>query len=119
MELLIINSHDYSKYIKAKGYNWARNDLDSESSTRTKDGRMRRDKIATKRQLRYSAMGMSRDLLAQLDDDLSSPTFHARYSDLHGVMEREFYCSSFSTTLKSASPDSGDWEAAEFTLTEV
>ena len=119
MEILIINGHDYSKYIKAKGFNWARNDLDSEQSTRTKDGRMRRDKITTKRQLRYAAMGMSRELLAQLDDDLSAATFRAKYTDLHGAMEREFYCSSFSATLNSASVDGGSWDTAEFTLTEI
>ena len=120
MDLLIINGHDYSKFIIQSGINWARNDLDSENSTRTKDGRLRRDKIGTKRKLSYDVRGMSRAELAQLDDDLSSPTFQAIYSDLHGRQTREFYCSSFSATMNTANSEGANsWTAASFNITEV
>ena len=120
MELLILNGHDYSKHIKAKGYGWERNDLDTEKTVRTKDGRLRRDKIGTKRKLRYSVAGLTREQLAQLDDDLSRATFRARFMDLHGAMEREFYCSGFSATLNTVyADDAGSWEAAEFSMIEV
>jgi hypothetical protein len=48
MEVFIINGTDYSSAIATKGYGWSRNDLDSDKTTRTKDGKMRRDKITTK-----------------------------------------------------------------------
>ena len=69
MEVLIINGNDYSSAIEAKGYGWSRNDLDSENTTRTKDGKMRRDKITTKRKLSYTTRSIPRDMLAKLDND--------------------------------------------------
>lgn len=119
MEILIINGHDYSKYVKRKGFSWSRNDLDSDKSTRTKDGLLRRDKITTKRKLSYSVMGMTREELAQLDDDLSAATFSATYTDLHGKETRTFYCSSFSADMSDTHDDKWSWEAASFNMTEV
>lgn len=119
MEILVINGHDYSKYVESKGFGWSRNDLDSEKTTRTKDGNLRRDKIGTKRKLSYNMMNMKRELLAQLDDDLSEKTFSAKYSDLHGVQTRTFYCSSFNATMDSAYTDDGEWSGATFSMIEV
>lgn len=119
MEVLVINGHDYSQYIERKGVGWSRNDLDSDKTTRTKDGRMRRDKIATKRKLSYKIVHMTREQLAQLDDDLSSNTFHAKYLDLHGVQTREFYCSSFSATTAEIQDGNDVWEDASFNIIEV
>lgn len=119
MELLIINGHDYSRFIQRKGYGWSRNDLDGENTTRTKNGRLRRDKITTKRKLSYTLMNMTQKQLAQLDDDLSEETFSATFEDLHGSMTREFYCSSFAVTLAEATNESAQWEGASFSMTEV
>ncbi len=119
MEVLIINGHDYSRFIQTKGYEWSRNDLDSENTTRTKDGKMRRDKITTKRKCSYTLWGMTREELAQLDDDLSESTFSATYLDLHGTQTRTFYCSSFSTTCAECRGDETDWEEATFNMVEV
>lgn len=119
MDLLIINEHDYSGYIEEKGYGWSRNDLDSENTTRLKNGTLRRHKITTKRKLSYTMMNMSRELLAQLDSDLSQPTFRATYWDLHGMSTRNFYCSSFQATLSIVSNGEDRWEGASFTMTEV
>lgn len=125
MELLSILSangewHDYSKYIIQNGYGWSRNDLDSSKSTRTKDGKMRRDKLTDKRKLSYGVRGMTRAELAQLDDDLSQTTFQAKVLDLHGPRQMEFYCSSFSADLNTAVRDVADsWTAGSFNITEV
>lgn len=120
MDLLIINGHDYSQYIKNTGYGWGRNDLDSSETTRVKNGTLRRKKIATKRKLTFEVMGMTRAQLAQLDDDLSQETFSATYMDLHGPMTRTFYCSSFSAALTTTlRDDEHSWKSDEFTLTEV
>ena len=119
MEVLVINGHDYSAKIQSKGVSWSRNDLDSDQTTRTKDGRMRRQKITTKRKLSFTLMNMTQEELAQLDSDLSANTFRAEYLDLHGVMKREFYCSSFSAVLSSVESGSGKWEGATFSMTEV
>lgn len=119
MEVLIINGHDYSRFIEAKGYGWSREDLDSEKTKRTKDGRLRRYKIATKRKLSYKVLWMTRAGLAQLDDDLSQPTFSATYLDLHGIMTKTFYCSSFSADLDAIYDQEGMWSGAAFSLIEV
>lgn len=119
MEILVINGHDYSRFIKQKGFGWSRNDLDSEKTTRTKDGRMRRDKITTKRKLSYTMMRMSREEMAQLDMDLGAATFPVKYRDLHGDMTRTFYCSSFSATLSDVQDENDIWEGATFSLIEI
>lgn len=120
MGILIINGHDYSACIERSGYGWSREDLDSEKTKRTKDGKLRRDKITTKRKLSYKLMHMTLEQLAQLDDDLSAATFSATYFDLHGSMTKEFYCSSFAATLDEAySDDSTAWSGASFNLIEV
>lgn len=119
MEILIINGHDYSRYIERKGYGWTRNDLDSANTGRTKDGKMRRDKITTKRKLSYTLMNMTQAELAQLDDDLSLATFSATYLDLHGTQTREFYCSSLSATCADCYDESAVWDGASFSMTEV
>lgn len=119
MDVLIINGHDYSRFIRRKGYGWSREDLDSESTVRTKNGKLRRDKIATKRKLSYTLMNMTREQFAQLDNDLSNPTFFATYLDLHGRQTRTFYCSSFAATLGEIVDQDGQWEEASFNMTEV
>ena len=119
MELLVINGHDYSRFVERKGFEWSRNDLDSDQTTRTKNGKMRRHKITTKRKLSYTLMNMTRAQLATLDDELSRPTFQARYLDLHGSATREFYCSSFTASVSDVLGGEDVWEGAAFHMTEV
>lgn len=119
MEVLVINGHDYSRFIEHKGVNWSRNDLDSDKTGRTKSGVMRRTKIGTKRKLSYALMNMTQTELAQLDTDLSQSTFTAKYLDLHGVMTKKFYCSSFNATLSDCADGGTVWDGASFTMTEV
>ena len=120
MDLLIINGHDYSRFIKNTGYGWGRSDLDSDKSTRTRDGRLRRDKIGTKRKITYEVMGLTRAELARLDDDLSMTTFWATYMDLHGQMTKEFYCANFNASLTTTRRDDEfTWKSDPFTITEV
>lgn len=119
MEVLVINGHDYSRYVERKGLGWSRNDLDSDKTTRTKNGRMRRYKITTKRKLSFKVIHMTREQLARLDDDLSEDSFSATYLDLHGVQKREFYCSSFSATAAEIQDGNDVWEEASFNMIEV
>ncbi len=120
MEVLVVNGHDYSKFVQRKGVGWTRNDIDSEKTTRTKDGRMRRDKITTKRKLSYTMFHMTREQMAQLDDDLALPTVSVRYRDLHGTQTRTFYCSSTSATLAEVQNTDNDiWESMTFSIIEV
>lgn len=117
-EILIIDGHDWSYLVQRKGYGWTRNDLDSSNTKRPKNGLMRRDKIGTKRKLSFTTMPAPREVLAQLDDDLSQTFFTATYLDLHGLMTKTFYCTSFETALAEASDDREDWEAASFNIIE-
>lgn len=117
-EILTINGHDWSSLIQSKGYGWARNDLDSGKTTRPKNGVMRRDKIGTKRKLSFTTMPAPRETLAKLDDDLSATFFDATYLDLHGVMTRTFYCTSFETSLSEAGDGFETWLSATFSMIE-
>lgn len=117
-EVLIINGHDWSSIIQGKGYGWTRNDLDSDKTKRPKNGLMRRDKIGTKRKLSFITMPASRETLAQLDDDLSQKFFKATYLDLHGVMTKTFYCTSFETSLAEAGDGYENWSSATFNIIE-
>jgi hypothetical protein len=114
-EILIINGHDYSRLIEAKGYGWTRNDLDASDSGRPKTGLMRRDKVGTKRKLTFKTMPAPRKTLAQLDKDLSQKFFQATYLDLHGVMTKTFYCTEFSTGMDTVEDD---WTSASFNIIE-
>lgn len=119
MELLVINGHDYSRFVERKGYGWTRNDIDSEKTTRVKSGKMRRYKITTKRKLSFTMMHMTREQLAQLDDDLSEVTFKVKYMDLHGPVTKEFYCSTFSADMSDIIDGNDVWEGANFNMIEV
>lgn len=120
MEVLVINGHDYSHLVKRRGVGWKRNDLDSEKTKRTKDGKLRRDKITTKRTVSYEILPIAtQQELAQLDDDLSKATFSARYLDLHGIQTRTFYCSSFSATLDEVHDGVSVWSGGAFNMIEV
>ena len=117
-EVLIINGHDWSGLIESKGYGWTRNDLHSDQTKRPKNGVMRRDKIGSKRKLSFTTMPASRETLAQLDDDLSATFFDATYLDLHGVMTRTFYCTSFETSLSDVRDGVESWLSASFSMVE-
>lgn len=119
MEVLVINGHDYSKYVERKGYSWSRNDLDSPNSGRIKNGTMRRTKVAEKRSLKYNLVSIPQAELAQLDTDISENTYQMTYADLHGVKTGIFYSSSLSAAMVQVKDETGIWEGASFTATEV
>lgn len=119
MEILIINGHDYSQYVKMGGIGWSRNDLDTDQTKRTKDGKMRRKKIGTKRKISYEIIHATREILSQLDNDLSAATFSATYRDLHGTQTRTFYCSSFNAKLDWVDGERDVWENGSFNIIEV
>lgn len=120
MEILVINGHDYSHWITDDGYDWSRDDLDSEKTTRTKDGRMRRDKVTEKRNLSFAMRDMPESLAAQLDNDLHKSEFQVKYHDLHGYQTRTFYCSQFPGKLRQV-VDEGNlmWSGISFNLHEI
>lgn len=120
MDILILNGHDYTGRIEMSGYSWSRNDIDSEKTTRLKNGNMRRKKLTTKRKLQFHVLpNMPETELAQLDDDLALDTFTVEYHDLHGAQTRTFYCSSFTATLDCVDGDTPAWSGAEFSIVEV
>ncbi len=120
MQILVINGHDYTRWIEDDGYDWSRDDIDSEKTVRTKDGKMRRDKITEKRNLSYNMLPMPQDIAAQLDTDLHDPEFSATYQDLHGQQTRKFYCSKFPGKLRQVI-DEGHlmWQGISFNLHEI
>lgn len=120
MTILIINAHDYTTWVADDGFEWSRDDLDSEKTTRTKDGKMRRDKITEKRNLTYTMRPMPEKLAAQLDTDLHTPTFSVKYHDLHGDETRQFYCSQFPAKLRQVTDGKNlMWDGISFNLHEI
>lgn len=119
MEVLIINGIDYSHHIERKGFGWSRNDIDSEKTTRLKNGKLRRKKITDKRKLVYKFINMSRAEIARLNNDLKKETFTATYLDVDGMVTKEFYTSSLTATLVSVVDDVETWETGDVTMTEV
>lgn len=67
MNILVINGHDYTCWVEDDGYDWSRDDLDSEKTVRVKTGNMRRDKITEKRNLSFKMRPMPEELAAQLE----------------------------------------------------
>jgi len=116
--VLIIGGVDYSKHIERQGMTWTRNDIDTDKTVRTKDGKIRRDKIGTKRKLSFKLIRMTRQQLAALDDALSETFYDATYMDLHGIQTRRFYTSEFTSTLESMYSADGEWGEAEFNMIE-
>lgn len=120
MEVLVINGHDYSKWVSDDGYDWSRDDLDSEITKRVKSGNLRRDKIAEKRNLSFKMLAMPEALARQLDTDLHEKTFRAKYHDLHGTQERIFYCSKLPAHLHQIVDENNlMWDGISFNLHEV
>ena len=120
MNILHINGRDYTAYVADGGFQWSRDDVDSERTVRVKTGRLRRDKITEKRNLSYTMRPMPEALAAQLDTDLHAPTFPVTYHDLHGDQTRTFYCSQFPASLHQVPAGGGLlWEGISFNLHEV
>lgn len=120
MNILVINDHDYTRYIQDDGYEWSRDDVDSEKTVRVKTGNMRRDKITEKRNLTFKMLPMPEDLAAQLDTDLHDPQFSVRYQDLHGPQTRKFYCSKFPAKLRQVTGGGKLlWDGISFNLHEI
>ena len=117
--VLVIGGVDYSKHIERQGMTWTRNDLDTDKTVRTKDGKIRRDKIGTKRKLTFKLIHMTRQQLAALDDALSVLVGSLAIGlVLHGVQTRRFYTSEFTSTLESLYSADGEWGEAEFNMIE-
>lgn len=118
-DILIINGHDWSNIIQPSGCGWVREDLSGDNERRTKDGHLRRSRIAVKRTLSYKTIPASREQLEQLDDDLSAVSFSVTYKDLHGTYTRDFCCRSFETRYLTKTDVREVWGEAAFTLVEL
>lgn len=120
MNILVINGHEYARYIEDGGYGWSRDDLDSEKTVRVKTGSMRRDKITEKRNLSFKMLPMPEEVAAQLDSDLHDAQFSVTYHDLHGEQTRTFYCSKFPANLRQViKEDNLYWDGISFSLHEI
>ena len=120
MTILVINGHDYTSWVQDEGYEWSRDDLDSEKTVRVKTGQMRRDKITEKRNLTFTMRPMPESLAAQLDTDLHASQFSVRYHDLHGDQTRQFYCSQFPAKMHQVLNEGNIlWEGISFNLHEI
>ena len=74
-----IGSTDISGYIAASGFNWSKNDIDASSTGRSKDGTMRRKRVATKHKLQVTCRTLSESELSSLASLISPQTVSVTY----------------------------------------
>ena len=116
----IIDGVDFADCIKAGGVKWKKFDLESEKAGRMLGGKMRRSRIAKKRQLVQTCRRLKdarhRELVAALDKE----TIMVTYPDAkYGVTTREFYGTEIESTIWAEVQDELYWDNTTFTLTEV
>lgn len=114
-----IGDHDYSRYIKASGLGWERNDIDAAKSGRTKDGTMRRKRTTTKRKLNVTCLPMPQSVIQALDTDLDQEYITVTYPDTRGILTKTFYGSKISSTLAMEINGTIIWEDTKFNIIEV
>ena len=119
-QTLIINGHNYTKYVKARGgLKWARNDVDSKKSVRVVAGaNMRRDKLGTKRTMTWDLLRMPEADFAQLDTDVSDTFYTATIRDPHGQSSITAYTSKVEGTLVLDEDENRFWEDISFEMAE-
>ena len=118
-QTLIINGHNYTKWVKKGGFKWSRNDVDSKKSVRVIAGAtMRRDKLGTKRKLSWTMLRMPEDMAAQLDSDLSADFYQATIRDMHGESSITAYTTSVSAELAEDTDDQRYWDNFTFDMIE-
>lgn len=121
---LIIGGTDYSSLLNENSIKWSRNDLDSDDSGRTLDGRMHRNRVAIKRKLEVSEIKrLNVQQMKELNNSLLPQTITITFIDpiVGGRYTGTFYGSSVSATTQCYDENDDDiyWEDISFNVIEV
>lgn len=120
--LLIINGYDFSGYIKPGGYQWKRNDIDSDKAGRvTMEMKMYRDRRAMKSELTIECRPLTgaeakRLLLAIEPEFVTISYLHPAHGRQDNV---EFYSNNVPASYMFRKPDGTLWwDGIKFPLVE-
>lgn len=116
-----VGSTDISGYIAAGGFKWSKNDIDASGSGRSKDGAMRRKRVASKHKLQVTCRPLSGPQLASLVSALSPETVSVEYLNPASATTRTatFYGSSVNAATVMDLGDDVRYDNVTFDLVEV
>lgn len=110
---------DYSDIVQVKGIGWKRQDRFAGSVEYTIDKHLHKVKMRNARVISFRLKAAPLERYAALDDDLSQPVVKVQYSDIHGVLTKDFICDSFSATVDVDINSFSQASGGSFTLEEV
>ena len=116
-----INNVDLIPYLKKRGIEWSRNDVDSESAGELQDGTVRRDRIIVRRKLIITTRNPLTTSEISTIQQLIYPVFvSVEFLDpLTGsVLTRTFYSNNVACTAAYDHKGEAAWEGFSFPLVE-
>lgn len=114
-----VDGKDFTSFVLESGIGWSRNDLDSEKTTRTLDGVMRRSRIAIKRKLQVKCRRMNTAEMIALNKALLPQFIKVTFLDpIEGVVTKTFYGSTVEATTQITMNGITYWDGTSFSLIE-
>lgn len=121
--VVVINDHDYTKYVKIKtGFQYIRDNTNAESAGRDMAEEMHTDVTSHQRRIRLKMGPMPFDIGMQLEQDLqgNDSGVRMRYPDLHdGICTRLFYNTSIEAAFEQFREDGIVLDDVTFTMTTI
>ena len=121
--VLIINGHDYTKYVKQKtGFSWGRENTNDKDAGRDDADIMHTNVRSHQRTLPLKLGPMPFEIAMQLEQDLEDGDdgVTVQYPDLHdGICSRLFYNTSITAAEEQFRPDGILVDNVTFTLISV
>lgn len=119
--VLIINSHDYAKYVESLSI--SRNDLDADGSGRdVQTGLMYRSRIASKMKVDVKLLRLQQSTMQQLAADISGTYYNATVVDpaTGAQVSKTFYTSTLPFGAQRYNKESGApyYDGVGFSMTE-
>lgn len=122
-EKIVINGHDYTKYVKSKtGFLWSRNNTNDEDAGRDSSETMHTNVLSHQRELSFTLGPMPFSAAQQLESDLegNDDGVRVQYPDLlDGMCTRLFYNTSINAAMESFTEDGVVCDNVKFTLISV
>lgn len=122
-EKIVINGHDYTKYVKSKtGFAWARENTNDEDAGRDSGEYMHTNVTSHQRKLTLTLGPMPFSAAQQLESDLqgNDDGVQVQYPDLRdGMYTRMFYNTSITAAMETFTENGVVCDNVKFTLISV
>lgn len=121
MFVLKIDGVDIAPYIARQGIKWQRSDVDAPGSGRTLDGKLRRNRVASKRRLDVKCRPLRTAEAAIVLSAIMPEWVTVEYTDPQegAVVTRKMYANNNPASFAMIGPDGTEWwDGIEFPLTE-